>query len=118
MDANPTPADAAAKTPVFDDHGELEANYESLEYRLGWNWLFGGNRYFAYYDDPETWWPFPLGRGQRRIQTKLLEALALPPGSRVLDAGYSDGHVAVDMAYRGGLRVTAFDVLERHVRNA
>ena len=118
MDVKLTPADVATETPVFDDHGELEANYDSLECRLGWDWLFGGNRHFAYYDDPGTWWPFPLARGQQRMQAKLLEALALPPGSRVLDAGCGDGHVAIDMARRGGLRVTAFDVLERHVRNA
>lgn len=93
--------------------------YASFESRLLWDWLCGGNRHWAYYDSPATtWWPFPLRAGHLRMQSKLLEALALPPGSRVLDAGCGDGHVAIRLARLGGLRITAFDVVDRHVANA
>jgi ubiquinone/menaquinone biosynthesis C-methylase UbiE len=92
--------------------------YNSLESRLVWDWLCGGNRHFGYYPDPSTWWPFPLGVAHLRMQGKLLETLNLPPGARVLDVGCGDGHVAIDLARRGRFKITAFDVVERHVENA
>jgi len=110
---------APAATPQFNDseYKAMGDQYSSIESRIAWDWLCGGNRHFAYYDK-DTWWPFPLSKGQRRMQAKLLEVLDVPAGSRVLDAGCGDGHVAIDLARRGDLYITAFDVVDRHVVNA
>ncbi|KAI1487054.1 S-adenosyl-L-methionine-dependent methyltransferase [Biscogniauxia mediterranea] len=51
------------------------------------------------------------------MEQQLFAALHLPPGSKVLDAGCGNGHVARYMA-RQGLRVTGIDVVERHARMA
>ncbi|KAK0609975.1 S-adenosyl-L-methionine-dependent methyltransferase [Bombardia bombarda] len=103
--------------PIFDDHTALAANYNSIECRFGWDFLLGGNRHFGYYDT-DTYWPLPFSRAQRRMEERLLGTLSLPPNSRLLDAGCGDGYVAMFMARHGGMRVTAFDVIERHVDNA
>ncbi|GAB1318200.1 Methyltransferase domain-containing protein [Madurella fahalii] len=107
----------AADDTLSAESKRVGDQYGSLESRILWDWLCGGNRHMAYYE-AGTWWPFPLSEGQERMQGKLLEALGLPPGSRVLDAGCGDGYVAMHLARRGSLHVTAFDVVDRHVANA
>ncbi|MEV0535736.1 methyltransferase domain-containing protein [Kitasatospora sp. NPDC050463] len=57
-------------------------------------------------------------QAQRRLEGVLGRKLALPAGSRVLDAGCGAGVVAREMASRFGLRVTGIDVLDFHVREA
>ncbi|MFI9329816.1 methyltransferase domain-containing protein [Kitasatospora sp. NPDC052868] len=57
-------------------------------------------------------------RAQRRLEDVLGRKLALPAGSRVLDAGSGAGVVARAMASRFGLAVTGVDVLDFHVREA
>ncbi|KAI1274002.1 S-adenosyl-L-methionine-dependent methyltransferase [Xylaria sp. FL0933] len=52
------------------------------------------------------------------MEDKLAEALALPPGSWVLDAGCGVGHVALRMAQIFNLRVEAIDVVDHHVYKA
>lgn len=125
MDAS-TSAEASKPTKLANATGDdslateskkVGDQYNSLESRFLWDWLCGGNRHMGYYE-ADTWWPFPLSKALARMQGKLVEALALAPGSRVLDAGCGDGHVAIDVARRGGLRVTAFDVVDRHAANA
>ncbi|KAK0624338.1 S-adenosyl-L-methionine-dependent methyltransferase [Immersiella caudata] len=95
----------------------MSDQYNTLESRIAWDWLCSGNRHFAYYDQP-TRWPFPISKAQSRMQEKLFEVLSLPAGAHVLDAGCGDGHVAIDLAQRGNLRVMAIDVVDRHVENA
>lgn len=114
-----SPITAAAATNQFNDaeYKAIGDQYNSIESRIAWDWLCGGNRHFGYYDKP-TRWPFPISAGQRRMQSKLLEVLDLSADSHVLDAGCGDGHVAIDIARSGNLRITAFDVVERHVENA
>ncbi|KAK3376543.1 S-adenosyl-L-methionine-dependent methyltransferase [Lasiosphaeria ovina] len=114
---NAAPNSATAAAPIIDDHALLASNYASVESRFGWDFLLGGNRHFGYYAS-DTWWPLPFAAAQRRMEEQLFNTLSAQPGARVLDAGCGDGHVALFMAARGGLRVTAFDVLERHVANA
>ncbi|KAK0648442.1 S-adenosyl-L-methionine-dependent methyltransferase [Cercophora newfieldiana] len=113
------PAVESPTTSQFNDaeYKAIGDQYNSIESRIAWDWLCGGNRHFAYYDQP-TRWPFPISAGQKRMQAKLLEVLDLLPGSHVLDAGCGDGHVAIDLAQSGKLRITAFDVVDRHVENA
>lgn len=97
----------------------ITAHYSSPLSRLTWDILCHGNRHFGYYPSPTTVrWPFPLSRAQSAMQTQLLTTLTLPPGSQVLDAGCGDAHVAADLAVRGSLRITAFDIVERHCERA
>lgn len=52
------------------------------------------------------------------MERVLMEGLALPPGTKVLDAGCGNGPVAKYVAKEGKLRVIAIDVVERHVKRA
>ncbi|KAI0164418.1 S-adenosyl-L-methionine-dependent methyltransferase [Hypoxylon sp. FL1284] len=108
-------SDTAA--PLINANPDLQSYYHSLESRLGYRLLLGGTRHFGYWEH-DTYWPFPLSAGLRRMEDKLAEALALPPGSRVLDAGCGVGHVALRMAQKHGLRVDAIDIVEHHVAKA
>ncbi|KAI3329683.1 S-adenosyl-L-methionine-dependent methyltransferase [Ustulina deusta] len=100
--------------PLINANAPLQTYYYSLESRIGYRLLLGGTRHFGYYEQ-DTCWPFPLSRGLRQMEDKLAEALALPPGSQVLDAGCGVGHVALRMARTHNLRVEAIDVVDHHV---
>lgn len=95
----------------------LKSYYETLESRIGYRLVLGGTRHFGYYEEG-TYWPFPVGRALRAMEEKMLRALDLPPGARVLDAGCGVAHVALYMARRGGLRVTGIDVIDHHIAKA
>ncbi|GAW25203.1 putative methyltransferase type 11 protein [Rosellinia necatrix] len=103
--------------PLINSNPNLQTYYHSLESRIGYRLLLGDTRHFGYYDE-DTYWPFPLSRGLRRMEDKLAEALALPPGSQVLDSDCGVGHVASRMAQNYKLRVEAIDVAEHHVYKA
>ncbi|XXH03413.1 hypothetical protein Hte_009815 [Hypoxylon texense] len=103
--------------PIINANPELQSYYYSLESRLGYRLLLGGTRHFGYWER-DTYWPFPLSKGLRNMEDKLAEALALPPKSRVLDAGCGVGHVALRMAKAHGLRVEAIDIVDHHVAKA
>ncbi|KAI0515449.1 S-adenosyl-L-methionine-dependent methyltransferase [Xylaria bambusicola] len=103
--------------PLINSNPKLQAYYYSLESRIGYRLLLGGTRHFGYYEE-DTYWPFPLSRGLRRMEDKLADVLALPPGSQVLDAGCGVGHVALRMAQTYKLRVEAIDVVDHHVYKA
>ncbi|KAI1100642.1 S-adenosyl-L-methionine-dependent methyltransferase [Jackrogersella minutella] len=104
-------------TPVINSNPQLQSYYYSIESRLGYRLLLGGTRHFGYWDH-DTYWPFPLSKGLRNMEDKLAEALALPQGSQVLDAGCGVGHVALRMAKTHGLRVEAIDIVDHHVAKA
>ncbi|KAI4863112.1 S-adenosyl-L-methionine-dependent methyltransferase [Hypoxylon rubiginosum] len=109
--------EATTAPPLINANPQLQSYYYSLESRLGYRLLLGGTRHFGYWER-DTYWPFPLSKGLRSMEDKLAEALALPPGSRVLDAGCGIGHVALRMAEAHGLRVDAVDVVDHHVAKA
>jgi ubiquinone/menaquinone biosynthesis C-methylase UbiE len=102
--------------PLINANPLLESYYESLESRIGYRLVLGGTRHFGYYEK-DTYWPFPVGKALRAMEEKLFQALNLPEGSRVLDAGCGVAHVALYMARRG-LRITAIDYMDRHVAKA
>ncbi|KAI2624882.1 S-adenosyl-L-methionine-dependent methyltransferase [Hypoxylon sp. NC1633] len=108
---------ANVDAPLINSNSELQSYYYSLESRLGYRLLLGGTRHFGYWEH-DSYWPFPLSRGLRNMEDKLAEALALPSGSQVLDAGCGVGHVALRMANTHGLRVEAIDVVAHHVSKA
>ena len=115
----------AEPKPEINPNPRLQSYYASLESVLGYDLLLGGTRHFGYYDDPRSYNPFLIARSLRRMEEQLFRALHLRSSTstsggasaRVLDAGCGNGHVARYMA-RKGLRVTAIDVVERHVRKA
>lgn len=118
-EANSSTTGADAATPVIiNPNPALQSYYQSLESRIGYRLVLGGTRHFGYYENPDTLWPFPISRRLRAMEQKLLEALDLQPGSRVIDAGCGVGHVALYMAEKGGLNVTAIDVVEHHLEKA
>ena len=104
--------------PLFSSRSkassQLQKYYSSLESRIGYYLVLGGTRHLGYYA-PGTKWPFPINAALRRMEDHLFDALALPPGAKVLDAGCGVGHVAMHMARRG-LRVQGVDIVENHVR--
>ena len=59
-----------------------------------------------------------MAAAMRRMEDKLGEALALPPGSRVLDAGCGEGDVAIRLRTRFGLEVDGVDLLRPNLRRA
>ncbi|KAH9895396.1 S-adenosyl-L-methionine-dependent methyltransferase [Xylariomycetidae sp. FL2044] len=108
---------SADTEPKINPNPQLQSYYFSLESRIGYRFVLGGTRHFGYWDH-DTYWPFPLSKGLRAMEDKLADALALPPGSRVLDAGCGVGHVALHMAQKRGLRVECIDVVDHHVVKA
>lgn len=94
----------------------VQEYYTRLESRLGY-WLFLGNARHCGFWEKETVWPFPIGKAQRAMEKKLYERLALPSGSKVLDAGAGSGIVALFMAKRG-LQIQAIDLTPIHVKQA
>lgn len=104
-------------TPLINSNPQLQSYYYSLESRIGYRLLLGGTRHFGYWEH-DTYWPFPFTKGLRNMEDKLAEALALPAGSQVLDAGCGVGHVALRMAKSHGLRVEGIDIVDHHVTKA
>ncbi|KAI1088213.1 S-adenosyl-L-methionine-dependent methyltransferase [Rostrohypoxylon terebratum] len=113
----PTIDKTSDTTPLINSNPQLQSYYYSLESRLGYRLLLGGTRHFGYWEH-DTYWPFPFSKGLRNMEDKLAKALALPAGSRVLDAGCGVGHVALRMAKAHGLRVQGIDVVDHHVAKA
>ncbi|EFW21049.1 hypothetical protein D8B26_002687 [Coccidioides posadasii str. Silveira] len=103
--------------PLIDENAPLQSYYASLESRVGYRLFLGGTRHFGYYD-PDTLWPFPIGRALRKMEDHLARSLDLFKGARALDAGCGYGHVAIHMARKHHLEVTAIDVVDRHVARA
>ncbi|KMP02777.1 hypothetical protein CIRG_02469 [Coccidioides immitis RMSCC 2394] len=76
--------------PLIDENAPLQSYYASLESRVGYRLFLGGTRHFGYYD-PDTLWPFPIGRALRKMEDHLARSLDLFKGARALDAGCGYG---------------------------
>jgi cyclopropane fatty-acyl-phospholipid synthase-like methyltransferase len=103
--------------PLINSNPKLQSYYSTLESRVGYKLFLGGTRHFGYYE-PNTRWPFPIGRALRRMEDKLAELLNLPPGSNVLDAGCGVGHVALHLATKFKYRIQGIDVVSHHIGKA
>ncbi|KAI1495742.1 S-adenosyl-L-methionine-dependent methyltransferase [Biscogniauxia marginata] len=106
----------SSAAPTIDPNPRLQSYYASIESVLGYDLILGGTRHFGYYEKG-MYNPFPISRSLRQMEKQLFNALHLSSGSKVLDAGCGNGHVARYMAQQG-LRVTGIDVVERHARMA
>jgi hypothetical protein len=78
--------------------------YRSPESRLAYRLLLGGTKHFGYY--PEGGGRLSMTAAMRRMEDKLGQTPALPPGARVLDAGCGEGDVAVRLGTRMASRST------------
>jgi len=94
----------------------LQTYYNSLESRIGYWLMLGGTRHFGYYKR-DTYWPFPIHRSLRAMEDHLFNALGLPQGAQVLDAGCGVAHVAIHMGKKG-LRVQGIDIVNYHLKQA
>ncbi|KAK1754062.1 S-adenosyl-L-methionine-dependent methyltransferase [Echria macrotheca] len=112
-----SPASPTETTALVDPNPQLQTYYQTLESRIGYRLLLGGTRHFGFWDH-DTYWPFPLTKALRKMESKLAEVLALPRGAHVLDAGCGVGHVALYMAQKQGLRVSAIDIVDHHLAKA
>lgn len=90
--------------------------YRSPESRLAYRLLLGGTKHFGYY--PAGAGRLSMTAAMRRMEDELGQALALPPGSRALDAGCGEGDVAIRLGTRFGLEVDGVDLLEANLRRA
>ena len=102
---------------LIDSNPTLQRYYASLESRIGYRLFLGDTRHFGYYQSSSSF-PLPINGALRAMESELFDALQCPRGSKVLDAGCGVGHVAIYMAQRGGYRVEAIDVVERHIAKA
>ncbi|MFH9350353.1 methyltransferase domain-containing protein [Kitasatospora sp. NPDC017646] len=88
--------------------------------RAGSRWFYTrvarNARHWGWTEPGQSKWR--LWRAQRQLEDVLGRKLALPAGSRVLDAGCGAGVVARAMATRFGLLVTGVDVLDFHLAEA
>lgn len=102
--------------PGADHARRVVGYYRSPESRLAYRLLLGGTKHFGYY--PEGSGRLSMAAAMRRMEDKLGQTLALPPGSRVLDAGCGEGDVAIRLHTRFGLEVDGVDLLEPNLRRA
>jgi sterol 24-C-methyltransferase len=105
-----------ARGARVDPQQQVIAYYRRLESRLGYTLLLGGTKHFG-------WYPPGSGRLSMRAAMTLMEdrlgdALDLPGGALVLDAGCGRGAVAVRLATTVGLRVEGVDILPGDIRSA
>ncbi|MCJ1440412.1 MAG: hypothetical protein MMC23_000895 [Stictis urceolatum] len=100
-----------------NDNQQLQAYYASLESRIGYRLLLGDTRHFGYYEN-ENSFPLPIDTALRAMEDKLYQALDLPQGSKLLDAGCGVGHVALHFASRGGHKIQCIDIVSRHIAKA
>ncbi len=105
-----TPA-APATAPAGPDQGSQHLGqvlhyYRSLESRLVYAFL-GGTKHYGFFRPGDSALDIPAA--MRRMEDLLAHKLALPAGSRVLDAGCGVGDVAARLAEVHGLIVTGID---------
>ncbi len=107
-------------TEVPDDQEATESAviryYSKTESRVGYKYLLGGTKHLGYYRPKDR--ALPFGPAMRRMEDKLVQALDLPPGSLLLDAGCGVGDVAVRLARDFGMRVSGIDILDFNIDEA
>ncbi|GAA1995326.1 methyltransferase domain-containing protein [Catenulispora subtropica] len=103
---------------AFDDANlhKIWSYYDRGESRIGYRYILGGTKHFGFYGPGQTRWAFTAA--MRRMEDRLGAELALPAGSKVLDAGCGIGNVARAMADRHGLDVTGIDILDFNIAEA
>lgn len=89
--------------------------YHSFESKLGYRFL-GGVKHFGYY--PVGQENLPTIKAQELMNEQLAQTLALPAGSKILDAGCGEGGVSLYLAKHYGMRMTGIDLLDFNIAKA
>lgn len=89
--------------------------YHSWESLIGYRSL-GGIKHFGYY--PKGKENISKREAQLRMDDRLAEALALPAGSTLLDAGCGEGGVSLYLAKKYDMRVHGVDILDFNITRA
>lgn len=89
--------------------------YHSFESKLGYR-LLGGVKHFGYY--PVGQENIPTLKAQELMNEQLAQTLALPAGSKILDAGCGEGGVSLYLAKHYGMQMTGIDLLDFNIANA
>jgi len=90
--------------------------FQRRESRWGYALLLDGSKHFGYY--PPGSERIPMATAVRLMADRLGQALGLPAGALVLDAGCGEGGVALHLATTLGLRVEGIDLQPQSVRRA
>jgi sterol 24-C-methyltransferase len=90
--------------------------YNAGESKKGYNLLLHGTKHFGYYKKGDSKWQF--NKAMRQMEAKLATTLALPSGSKVLDAGCGVGDVASYLAKHKGYQIEGIDILDFNIEEA
>jgi len=90
--------------------------YHTKESRWGYKLVLGGTKHFGYY--PAGQKHVSMRQAMLNMVDKLGEALDLPKGSRVLDAGCGEGATALRLAEKFKLHVDGVDLLDFNIAAA
>lgn len=77
--------------------------------RFGYAWMLWDSQHFGYHPDGKK---ISEKQAQLLMQDQLAQTLALPAGSKVLDAGCGRGVVATHLARQYGLDITGIDIVD------
>jgi len=90
--------------------------FQRRESRWGYTLLLQGTKHFGYY--PPGSGRLPMAAAQTLMADRLGQALELPRGALVLDAGCGQGAVALRLAETLGLHVEGVDLQPDNIRSA
>jgi len=90
--------------------------YSTAESRRGYALLLHGTKHFGYYKKGDSRWQFE--KTMRQMEEQLANAIALPKGSRILDAGCGMGDVASYLAAHNGYHIEGIDILDFNIEEA
>lgn len=88
--------------------------FGSRESQWGYRYLLKGVRHFGYYPEKENS-RISISKAQENLTKMVGESLGLSPGSRVLDAGFGEGVVAIYLALNFGYKVTGIDIMKENI---
>ena len=92
--------------------------YRSNESRIGYRVVLGGNRHFGYYEPGLRGHFRRFSTAQQAMEQLLIDTLALPAGSRILDAGCGEGYTARAVAEGLDAHVVGIDLLAESIERA
>lgn len=95
------------------------AEYNNLlESRVDYRIINGGRRHMGYWESASSS-AFPhLREALVVMEMRMIQAMPLQAGSRILDAGCGHGHVSVTCAQQKGWYIEGVDLDHRHVSRA
>lgn len=102
---------------VVANHSIVKSYYNRRESRWGYKYLLKGTKHYGYYPSGKRS-GLSLAQAQRLMERKLGKTLGLPKGSKVLDAGCGEGHVAIHLAEEFGYELFGIDIIDWSIDQA